>query len=226
MNGLMHIGFNNFQGGRSGDSSSSGLTNNLEALGFYVARMKTGTSARLDGRFIDFSKMDENRGDEGSGSFSYLNQKFTIKDPMNCFTVQTNPETHAILREGLEFSPLFTGRIKGRGPRYCPSIEDKIVTFKDKKSHQLFVEPEGRDTHEYYISGFASSLPLDVQLRALRTMGGLENVEIYRRVTLLNMTSFNQRNCIILWKPRKSGIFFLRGKSMEQPVMRRQQARG
>ena len=180
LNGLMHIGFNNFQGGRSGDSSSSGLTDNLETLGFSVARMKTGTSARLDGRFIDFSKMDENRGDEGSGSFSYLNQKFTIKDPMNCFTVQTNPETHAILREGLEFSPLFTGRIKGRGPRYCPSIEDKIVTFKEKKSHQLFVEPEGRNTHEYYISGFASSLPLDVQLRALRTMGGLENVEIYR----------------------------------------------
>jgi tRNA uridine 5-carboxymethylaminomethyl modification enzyme len=180
LNGLMHIGFNNFYGGRSGDSSSKGLTNNLEALGFSVERMKTGTSARMDGRYIDFSKMTEQKGDEGSGSFSYLNQNFNIINPMSCFIVQTNLETHAVLKGGLEFSPLFTGRIKGRGPRYCPSIEDKIVTFKDKKSHQLFIEPEGRDTHEYYINGFASSLPLDVQLRALRTIEGLENVEIYR----------------------------------------------
>ena len=180
LNGLMHIGFNKFLGGRSGDSSSTGLTDQLASMGFSVARMKTGTSARLDGRFIDFSKMMEQKGDESPGSFSYLNTNFKIKDPMSCFIAQTNLKTHQVLKSGLEFSPLFTGRIKGRGPRYCPSIEDKIVTFKDKESHQLFIEPEGRDTHEYYINGFASSLPLDIQLMALRTIEGLENVEIYR----------------------------------------------
>ncbi len=180
LNGLMHVGFSNFLGGRSGDSSSTGLTDQLVSLGFVAARMKTGTSARLDGRFIDFSKMLEQKGDAGAASFSYLNSNFKIQKPMSCFIVQTNLRTHEVLKGGLEFSPLFTGRIKGRGPRYCPSIEDKIVTFKEKGSHQLFIEPEGRGTHEYYINGFASSLPLDVQLRALRTIEGLENVEIYR----------------------------------------------
>jgi tRNA uridine 5-carboxymethylaminomethyl modification enzyme len=180
LNGLMHIGFNNFKGGRSGDQSSAGLSDQMADIGFRVERMKTGTSARLDGRTIDFSKTIEQKGDGEGKFFSYLNDKVVLENEMSCFITHTNEKVHDELRKGLEFSPLFTGRIKGRGPRYCPSIEDKIVTFKDKESHQLFIEPEGRDTNEFYINGFSSSLPMEVQLKALRLIPGLENVEIYR----------------------------------------------
>jgi tRNA uridine 5-carboxymethylaminomethyl modification enzyme len=180
LNGLMHIGFKNVKGGRSGDQASAGLSDQLSEIGFTVERMKTGTSARLDGRSIDFSKMIEQKGDGEGRSFSYLNDDVQMKDEMSCFIVHTNREVHEEIRKGLKYSPLFTGRIKGRGPRYCPSIEDKIVTFKDKDSHQLFIEPEGRDTTEYYINGFSSSLPLEVQLKALRKIPGLEHAEIFR----------------------------------------------
>jgi tRNA uridine 5-carboxymethylaminomethyl modification enzyme len=180
LNGLMHIGFKNFKGGRSGDQASVGLSEQLAKLGFSVERMKTGTSARLDGRSIDFNKMVEQKGDGEGRSFSYLNEGEILKDERSCFIAHTNEKVHEELKKGLEFSPLFTGRIKGRGPRYCPSIEDKIVTFKDKASHQLFIEPEGLDTTEYYINGFSSSLPLEVQLKALRKIEGLEKVEIFR----------------------------------------------
>lgn len=180
LNGLMHIGFSNFKGGRSGDQSSAGLSDQLADLGFRVERMKTGTSARLDGRSIDFSKTIEQQGDGEGRCFSYLNNSVFIENEMSCFITHTNEKVHDELRKGLEFSPLFTGRIKGRGPRYCPSIEDKIVTFKDKDSHQIFIEPEGRDTNEFYLNGFSSSLPMEVQLKALRLVPGLENAEIYR----------------------------------------------
>jgi tRNA uridine 5-carboxymethylaminomethyl modification enzyme len=180
LNGLMHVGFNKINGGRSGDEASTGLSEQLADLGFSVERMKTGTSARIDGRSINFKEMIEQKGDEEGRTFSYLDDKMEIKDQMSCFITHSNEEVHEELRKGLEFSPLFTGRIKGRGPRYCPSIEDKIVTFKDKDSHQLFMEPEGRETVEYYINGFSSSLPLEVQLKALRKIKGLENVEIFR----------------------------------------------
>jgi tRNA uridine 5-carboxymethylaminomethyl modification enzyme len=180
LNGLMHIGFTNIKGGRSGDQSSIGLSDQLSELGFTVERMKTGTSARLDGRTIEFSKMLEQKGDNNGGSFSYLNYNINIQNEKSCFITHTNEEVHEEIRKGLKFSPLFTGRIKGRGPRYCPSIEDKIVTFKEKGSHQLFIEPEGWNTVEYYINGFSSSLPLEVQLKALRKIPGLENVEIFR----------------------------------------------
>ncbi len=180
LNGLMHVGFQKITGGRSGDEASTGLSEQLEEIGFSVERMKTGTSARIDGRSIDFSSMTEQKGDEEGRTFSYLNVEPAIKDQRSCFVTHTNEEVHEELRKGLEFSPLFTGRIKGRGPRYCPSVEDKIVTFKGKDSHQLFIEPEGLDTVEYYINGFASSLPLDVQLKALRKVKGLEKVEIFR----------------------------------------------
>ncbi|HLN55781.1 MAG TPA: tRNA uridine-5-carboxymethylaminomethyl(34) synthesis enzyme MnmG [Bacteroidales bacterium] len=180
LNGLMHVGFTKIKGGRSGDQASHGLSEQLEQLGFKVERMKTGTSARIDGRTIDFSVMAEQKGDEEGRTFSYLTDNFMIQDQRSCFITHTNPEVHEELRKGLEFSPLFTGRIKGRGPRYCPSIEDKIVTFKDKDSHQLFIEPEGTDTVEYYINGFSSSLPLEVQLRALRKVKGLEKVDMFR----------------------------------------------
>jgi tRNA uridine 5-carboxymethylaminomethyl modification enzyme len=180
LNGLMHIGFSKIKGGRSGDQNSTGLSEQLEEIGFSVERMKTGTSARLDGRTIDFGEMTEQRGDDEGESFSYLLERRNRLEQKSCFIAHTNEEVHEEIRKGLEFSPLFTGRIKGRGPRYCPSIEDKIVTFKDRSSHQLFIEPEGVDTVEYYINGFSSSLPLDVQLKALRKVKGLEKVEMFR----------------------------------------------
>ena len=180
LNGLMHIGFQKIKGGRSGDQESTGLSEQLEELGFSVERMKTGTSARIDGRSINFSDMTEQKGDDEGRTFSYIDEHNTIKEQRSCFITHTNEEVHEELRKGLAFSPLFTGRIKGRGPRYCPSVEDKIVTFKDKSSHQLFIEPEGLDTMEYYINGFSSSLPMEVQLKALRKVKGLEKVVIFR----------------------------------------------
>jgi tRNA uridine 5-carboxymethylaminomethyl modification enzyme len=180
LNGLMHVGLSNLIGGRSGDPASIGLSEQLMDLGFNVERMKTGTSARLDGRSIEFKKLTEQKGDEYIKSFSFLPASKKTKKQMSCFIVHTNEEVHEELRKGLQYSPLFTGRIKGRGPRYCPSIEDKIVTFKGKEAHQLFIEPEGRETNEYYINGFSSSLPLEIQINALRKIIGLENVEIFR----------------------------------------------
>jgi len=180
LNGLMHVGFKNIKGGRSGDEASTGLSEQLKEMGFLVERLKTGTSARIDGRTIDFSLMTEQKGDEEGRTFSYLNTGIQTEKQMSCFITHTNEDVHEVLRKGLEYSPLFTGRIKGRGPRYCPSIEDKIVTFKDREAHQLFLEPEGRETTEYYINGFSSSLPLEIQLKALRKVKGLENVEIFR----------------------------------------------
>jgi tRNA uridine 5-carboxymethylaminomethyl modification enzyme len=180
LNGLMHVGFRNITGGRAGDSASWGLSEQLAGLGFKVERMKTGTSARIDGRTINFNVLTEQAGDDEGRSFSFINTNWRIKEKRNCFITYTNEEVHQELRKGLEFSPLFQGKIKGRGPRYCPSIEDKIVTFKDKNAHQLFIEPEGLDTIEYYVNGFASSLPLEAQLKALRKVPGLESVEIFR----------------------------------------------
>jgi tRNA uridine 5-carboxymethylaminomethyl modification enzyme len=180
LNGLMHVGFSNIRGGRAGDQASLGLSEQMKEYGFEVERMKTGTSARVDGRTIDFSLMSEQKGDEEGRCFSYMDDCVKISDPRNCFITHTNEEVHEELRKGLDYSPLFKGVIKGRGPRYCPSIEDKIVTFKDKDTHQLFIEPEGRDTIEYYVNGFASSLPLEVQLKALRKVPGFKNAEIFR----------------------------------------------
>jgi tRNA uridine 5-carboxymethylaminomethyl modification enzyme len=180
LNGLMHIGFSKIKGGRSGDQSSTGLSEQLEELGFSVERMKTGTSARVDGRSIDFSKMIEQKGDDDDESFSYLKETGVRLKQKSCFITHTNEEVHEELKKGFEFSPMFTGRIKGRGPRYCPSIEDKVVTFKERDSHQLFIEPEGEDTVEYYINGFSSSLPMEVQLKALRKVRGMERVEMFR----------------------------------------------
>jgi tRNA uridine 5-carboxymethylaminomethyl modification enzyme len=180
LNGLMHVGFKKVSGGRSGDQASSGLSEQLEKIGFTVERMKTGTSARVDGRTIDFSKMTEQKGDDENRKFSYETEVIKLKEQRSCFITHTNEEVHEELRKGLKYSPLFTGRIKGRGPRYCPSIEDKIVTFKEKGAHQIFIEPEGLETVEYYINGFSSSLPLDVQIKAMRKIPGLEKVEIFR----------------------------------------------
>jgi len=180
LNGLMHVGFKRISGGRSGERESKGISDQLAEMGFTVERMKTGTSARIDGRSIDFSCMTEQKGDDEGRTFSYLSDSRVQEEQMSCFLTHTNEEVHEELRKGLEFSPLFKGIIKGRGPRYCPSIEDKIVTFKEKEAHQLFIEPEGRETVEYYVNGFASSLPLESQYKALKKVRGLENVIIFR----------------------------------------------
>jgi len=210
LNGLMHIGFSKIKGGRSGDQASAGLSEQLENLSFSVERMKTGTSARIDGRSVDFSVMTEQRGDNEGRTFSYLDENTgLIMDQRSCYITHTNEEVHDELRKGLKFSPLFTGRIKGRGPRYCPSIEDKIVTFKDRNSHQLFIEPEGLDTVEYYINGFSSSLPLEVQLKALRKVKGLEKVEIFRPGYAIEYDFFQPTQLKATLETKKiKGLFF------------------
>ncbi|MFP4017652.1 MAG: tRNA uridine-5-carboxymethylaminomethyl(34) synthesis enzyme MnmG [Bacteroidales bacterium] len=180
LNGLMHIGPTKIPGGRSAEPSSKGLTRQLEKLGFESGRMKTGTPARIDGRTIDFDKLQEQQGDDEAGRFSFLPLDDVLKVKRSCYITFTNPSVHSILETGFDNSPLFNGTIDSVGPRYCPSIEDKVVTFSGKDSHQLFLEPEGENTIEYYINGFSSSLPLDVQYKSLRNIPGLENVKIFR----------------------------------------------
>ena len=180
MNGLMHVGKNQVRGGRASEPPSTGLSDQLAKQGFVKDRMKTGTPARIDGRTVDFSKLTEQRGDEGGGHFSYLNVGAQLEDQLSCYIAHTHNNVHDILREGIQFSPLYNGTIQGVGPRYCPSIEDKIVTFAEKSSHQLFLEPEGRNNIEYYLNGFSSSLPLEVQLNALRQIEGFGECKIFR----------------------------------------------
>ncbi len=180
MNGLLHVGKSKIIGGRAGDPSSIGLSDQLGREGFKVGRMKTGTPARVDGRTVNFSKLIEQKGDENPGTFSYLNFNKKQKKQLSCFIAHTDPNVHSTIKKGIGESPLFNGTILSIGPRYCPSIEDKIVTFSDKEKHQLFLEPEGEKTVEYYINGFASSLPLNIQYEALRKIKGFENVKIFR----------------------------------------------
>ncbi len=179
LNGLIHIGTKSFSGGRMGENASKGITECLINLGFEAKRMKTGTPVRVDGRTIDFSKLEEQKGDENPQKFSYSSTPI-IRNQKSCFLAYTNNNVHDILKTGFDQSPLFTGRIKGVGPRYCPSIEDKIERFSDKTRHQLFVEPEGFDTIEYYLNGFSSSLPEEIQYKALKAVIGFENVKIFR----------------------------------------------
>jgi len=178
-NGMIHIGKVKVSGGRISEPVSSGISRQLEKAGFEVSRMKTGTPARLDGRTINFSVLKEQKGDEEGGAFSYLSKR-RIVTQKSCYITYTNEKTHNILKKGFGDSPLFNGTIKGIGPRYCPSIEGKIVTFSDKKRHQLFVEPEGINNIEYYLNGFSSSLPIDIQYEAMKTIKGLENVRMFR----------------------------------------------
>ncbi|MCK4326257.1 tRNA uridine-5-carboxymethylaminomethyl(34) synthesis enzyme MnmG, partial [bacterium] len=179
LNGLIHIGLRNFPGGRIGDFSSVNLPLSLNLLGFRMGRFKTGTCPRLDGRTIDFSKLTAQEGDSHPIPFSFSSPKLNGRQ-IPCYITYTNPDTHRIIRDNLDRSPLYTGVIKGTGVRYCPSVEDKVMKFPDKERHQIFLEPEGRDTKEFYPNGLATSLPLDVQLRMLRTIEGLESVEITR----------------------------------------------
>jgi tRNA uridine 5-carboxymethylaminomethyl modification enzyme len=180
LNGLMHIGRTQFVGGRFSELPSLGLTENLVSLGFETGRMKTGTPARIDGRTIDFDKCTIQHGDEEPYFFSYSTEKPYHDHQIPCYITRTNTEVHDELRKGFVDSPIFNHTIVGVGPRYCPSIESKLVTFSDKDSHQLFLEPEGFNTHEYYINGFSSSLPWDVQYKAIHKIPGLENCKIFR----------------------------------------------
>jgi len=180
LNGLMHVGRNQVKGGRASEPASYGLSEQLLEAGFVVKRMKTGTPVRIDGRSIDFSKMQEQKGDDEIETFSFMSDASKHLPQKSCYIVYTSSNVHNQLRLGLKDSPLFSGTIKGVGPRYCPSIEDKIVTFANKDKHQLFLEPEGVETNEFYLNGFSSSLALDIQFTALRKIEGLENCKIFR----------------------------------------------
>lgn len=179
LNGIIHIGEKQFGGGRAGESAAKGITEQLVELGFEAGRMKTGTPPRIDGRSIDYSACELQPGDEPPGRFSYTETP-ALTSQMPCYITYTNPKVHDILRTGFDQSPMFNGRIQGLGPRYCPSIEDKIDRFADRDRHQLFIEPEGRHTVEIYINGFSSSLPEDVQFKALRAIPGLEQCRMFR----------------------------------------------
>lgn len=179
LNGLIHLGEKSFGGGRAGERSSSGITAQLQALGFASGRMKTGTPPRVDGRSLDYSKMEEQAGDDNPGQFSFLPSN-GLKKQLSCYITYTNPEVHELLREGFDRSPMFNGRIQSKGPRYCPSIEDKIDRFAERDRHQIFAEPEGWNTVEVYVNGFSTSLPEEVQMKAMRSIPGFENAKMFR----------------------------------------------
>ena len=180
LNGLIHVGDKNFGGGRAGERPAKGLTEALTSLGFSSGRMKTGTPPRVDGRSLDYTKMTIQPGDKDPQKFSFLDTTRPVENQLSCHMTYTNTEVHSLLREGFDRSPMFNGRIKSIGPRYCPSIEDKIHRFSDRDRHQLFVEPEGRSTVEVYVNGFSTSLPEDIQYKALRSVAGFENVKFFR----------------------------------------------
>jgi tRNA uridine 5-carboxymethylaminomethyl modification enzyme len=180
LNGIIHIGEKQFGGGRVGEKAATGITEQLIKLGFEAGRMKTGTPPRIDGRSLDYSKMEEQKGDEFPGKFSYTNSTLVPGKQMSCWITYTDQKVHDTLRTGFQKSPMFSGRIQGIGPRYCPSIEDKIDRFADKDRHQLFVEPEGWQTVEVYLNGFSTSLPEDVQFKALTLIAGFENAKMFR----------------------------------------------
>ena len=180
LNGLIHIGNKNFGGGRAGEKASTGLTAAIEQLGFLVGRMKTGTPPRVDGRSLDYSKMEEQPGDSNPSKFSFTNLTQPLTKQISCHITHTNNDVHDILRSGFDRSPMFNGSIQSTGPRYCPSIEDKINRFGEKSQHQVFVEPEGWDTIEVYVNGFSTSLPDDIQYKALKQVRGFENVKFFR----------------------------------------------
>lgn len=209
LNGLIHVGRTIQKGGRIGEPSSEGLTEQLKELGFKTGRMKTGTPARLDGRTIDFTKMVEQKGDQEGGKFSFLDTSNYLKNHRSCYITETNEKVHSILEKGFKDSPLYTGIIRGKGPRYCPSIEDKIVTFADKKSHHLFVEPESDLTNEYYLNGFSSSLPWKIQYEAIRLIPGLENVKLLRPGYAIEYDYFDPTELKNTLETKKvQGLFF------------------
>ncbi|MBR4137912.1 MAG: tRNA uridine-5-carboxymethylaminomethyl(34) synthesis enzyme MnmG, partial [Bacteroidales bacterium] len=208
LNGKIFIGEKSFSGGRIGEAASHGITKQLVELGFEADRMKTGTPVRIDGRTIDFSKLAEQKGDEEITGFSFMNVEKPLKQ-RSCYIAYTSLKVHEILRKGFDKSPMFTGRIQGIGPRYCPSIEDKIERFAGKDFHQLFVEPEGATTCEYYLNGFSSSLPEDIQYEALRNIEGFENAKIFRPGYAIEYDFFPPEQLYHSLETRKiHGLFF------------------
>ncbi len=208
LNGLIHVGEKNFGGGRSGEGASKGITEQLESFGFESGRMKTGTPPRVDGRSLNYKLMEEQPGDKHGGCFSYLEEK-KIKKQLSCHITYTNTRTHELLEEGFSRSPMFNGRIKSVGPRYCPSIEDKITRFAEKERHQIFVEPEGWNTIEVYVNGFSTSLPEDIQIKALRSIKGFEKVKMFRPGYAIEYDYFppTQLNHTLETKPI-AGLYF------------------
>ena len=212
LNGLLHFGRTQIEGGRISEPSSFGITEQLRQLGFATDRMKTGTPARIDKRSIDFSQMTEQLGDNDSHQFSYLDTVQRQLKQMSCWITYTNTQTHDVLRGGLEDSPLYNGQIQSIGPRYCPSIETKIVTFAKKDAHQLFLEPEGVDSNEYYINGFSSSLPWQIQWQALKTVKGLENVVLYRPGYAIEYDFFDPTQLLHTLETKKIKNLFFAGQ--------------
>lgn len=208
LNGLIHIGEKNFGGGRMAEPMAIGLTEQLIALGFESGRMKTGTPPRVDGRSLDYSAMEEQKGDENPSSFSYLSETH-IQEQRSCWITHTNIKVHEALRKGFDKSPMFAGRIKGLGPRYCPSVEDKINRFADKDSHQIFVEPEGWRTVEIYVNGFSTSLPEEIQFEAIRLIPGFEKAKMFRPGYAIEYDYFPPTQLKSTLETKKiSGLFF------------------
>ena len=212
LNGLLHFGKTQIEGGRISEPSSFGITEQLRQMGFATDRMKTGTPARVDKRSIDFSQLTEQLGDEDNHQFSYLDTVQRQLKQMSCWITYTNQETHEVLRRGLADSPLYNGQIQSIGPRYCPSIETKIVTFADKDMHQLFLEPEGVDSNEYYINGFSSSLPWQIQWQALKTVKGLENIVLYRPGYAIEYDFFDPTQLLHTLETKKIKNLFFAGQ--------------
>ena len=212
LNGLLHFGKTQIEGGRISEPSSFGITEQLRQLGFATDRMKTGTPARVDKRSIDFSQLTEQLGDEDNHQFSYLDTVQRQLKQMSCWITYTNTQTHEVLRSGLADSPLYNGQIQSIGPRYCPSIETKIVTFADKDMHQLFLEPEGVDSNEYYINGFSSSLPWQIQWQALKTVKGLENIVLYRPGYAIEYDFFDPTQLLHTLETKKVKNLFFAGQ--------------
>ena len=212
LNGLIYIGDYKTQGGRISEPASYGLTAQLKQFGFTVGRMKTGTPARLDGRTIDFTKLIEQPGDEIQDKFSFLPYIKTPLPQRSCFITYTNKQAHAILESAFDVAPLFNGTIQSIGPRYCPSIETKLITFKDKESHHLFIEPEGIHTHEYYINGFSSSLPWNIQYEALRKIPGLEHVKLFRPGYAIEYDYFDPTQLLPSLETKQIDFLFFAGQ--------------
>jgi len=212
LNGLIHIGEKSFGGGRSGESASHGITEQLIDLGFNSGRLKTGTPPRVDGRSLDYSKMEEQKGDVNPGKFSFSNETTCLEKQRSCHITYTSPVVHEILRNGFSSSPMFAGRIKGTGPRYCPSIEDKIERFSERERHQIFVEPEGWNTVEIYVNGFSTSLAEGVQLDGLRNIKGFENVKMFRPGYAIEYDYFNPTQLKVTLETKTIENLYLAGQ--------------
>jgi tRNA uridine 5-carboxymethylaminomethyl modification enzyme len=225
LNGIIHLGEKQYGGGRAGEKASRGITEQLIKLGFEAGRMKTGTPPRIDGRSLDYSKMEIQHGDDEPAKFSFLNvEQFAFKtkrkdafkngpaEQIPCYVTYTNDEVHEILKTGFEKSPMFTGRIQGLGPRYCPSIEDKITRFKERERHQLFVEPEGWNTVEIYVNGFSTSLPEDVQYKALKKIPGFENVKMFRPGYAIEYDYFPPQQLALTLETKLIGNLYFAGQ--------------